>query len=353
MSQKKITYIKLIYQLEKKMKNKRIEGKLPVDMPIFQNLISGVPAVLNGYDLVNLELGDQIDLPYLKKHLLEQHKIKDTESAIRTIHTFLNDNIQWQYEQFLGFWKDQPEFDLEELDEKGRMFFESCKTFAKQFYPILKDKGFAGFDFGEAARMARECYACGFLDKKTVEQMLNDIGLRAFRAFDSWEEFAISYLCGSAYFMYRASGMNNDYASMMFQNVLAGIEKLFFTTKINVWNQYAWLEGKKYFLGLKETRKLIDTDLGCFVTDRISIDGLSIGSMVHEEPASGQPDSGWRFFAGDETPEYIEDLSNTQVFSLNTICNYDESISPLLDAPIGTTYYRGENGEWVRQDYEE
>ena len=51
----------------------------------------------------------------------------------------MNDNVQWQYEQFLGFWRDEPQFDLEELDEKARLFFEGCKTFAKQFYPFLKD----------------------------------------------------------------------------------------------------------------------------------------------------------------------------------------------------------------------
>ncbi|MBV4307792.1 DUF1266 domain-containing protein, partial [Parabacteroides distasonis] len=83
---------------------------------------------------------------------------------------------QWQYEQFLGFWRDEPQFDLEELDEKARLFFEGCKTFAKQFYPFLKDQGFAGFDYGECVRMIRECYAVELLDRETADMMLQDIG---------------------------------------------------------------------------------------------------------------------------------------------------------------------------------
>lgn len=348
MSQKKITYIKLLHQLEKKMKKKRIEERLPIEMPVFQNLLTGVPSILKGYHLLTLELGDHINLPYLKKHLLKKHEIKDRDSAMQAFFTVLGDNTQAQYEQFLGFWKGQPETDLDEFDDEEKLFFESCKTFAKQFYPFLNEKGFAGFDYGEAACMVRESYACGFLDKETAETMLRSIGSKAFCTFDSWEEYAISFLCGSAYSSYFMSGLNFDHARMMFETVMQVIETLFFTTKVNVWNQYAWPLEKKYFPDMKETRKLIDSTLKCFATDRISIDGLPIGSLIHNEPAEVDLDSGWMFFAGDESKEYINDLSHTHAFSLNTLCNYDESIIPLLDAPVGTIFYRGEDGEWVR-----
>ena len=345
MSQKKITYIKLLHQLEKKMKNKRMEGKIAIQREEFEILLSGIPSILNGYDLVKLEVGEKINREALRKHLKEQFEITDTDSAIKAIKAFLNDNVQWQYEQFLGFWKDDPQFDLEELDEKARLFFEGCKTFAKQFYPFLKEQGFAAFDYGECVRMIRECYAVDILDRETVEMMLQDIGTRAFRQFDSWEEFAISYLCGGCYFMFRSSGMNNDYGSMMFQNELQAIEKLFFESRTNVWNRYSWLEGKKYFPGIKEGKKLIESTLGCFVTDRVSIDQDKICYMVREEPSKDNPDSGWRIFAGDETQEYIDDIDHTQVFSLNTVCNYDPEIIPFLDEPIGTVIVRNREGK--------
>lgn len=352
MSQKKVTYIKLVHQLEKKMKNKRIDGKMPIKQEEFAILLSGISSILNGYDLMQLEVGDGIDRNMLKKHLQDQFQISDKESAIQAIQSFLNDNTQWQYEQFLGFWKQDPQIDLEELDETAKMFFETCKIFAKQFYPILQERGFAGFDYGESIRMIRECYAVNLLDQEMAERMLYDVSNRAFRQFDSWEEYAISYLCGGCYFMFRKSAMNNAYANMMFQNILQAIEKLFFETRWNLWNRYSWLEGKKYFPNLKEVTRYTESNLGCFVSDRVSIDLEAIGYMVKEEPSKDNPDSGWRIFAGDESQEYIDDLDHTQVFSLNTICNYDPDILPFLDDPIGTIVVRNEAGTLVREEKE-
>ena len=69
MSQKKITYIKLLHQLEKKMKTKRLEGKVAIQREEFEILLSGIPSILNGYNLVTLEVGENINREALRKHL--------------------------------------------------------------------------------------------------------------------------------------------------------------------------------------------------------------------------------------------------------------------------------------------
>ena len=342
---KKVTYIKLLHQLQKKMEEKKIEGKLPVKKEQFEILLSGVPAVLNHYSLLEIELGEKINLENIRKHLNDTFKVHDKNSAIRFINAFLNNNTQKKYELFLSFWQDKPQLNIDELGEEERSVFEIYMGFAKQFYPFLKEKGFAAFDYGESVRLARECYVTGILDYDTVQIMLNDIGTRAFRTFDSWEEYAISYLCGGCFFIFQSTKMNNSEASNMFQTVLHAIEELFFKSQSDVWNRYSWLEGKKYFPSIKETRKLTENKLGCFVTDRISINEEKIGYMVREEPSKDNPDSGWRFFAGDESKEYIEDLNNTQVFSLNTVCNYDADIIPFLEEPVGTIIMRNQEGK--------
>lgn len=352
MSQKKVTYIKLLHQLRKKIARKQLPGKVAVEKEQFEILLSGVTSVLNGYQLAELEIGEGIDRSYLKQHLKEQFQIEDTASAIEAIKGFLNENTQWQYEQFLGFWSDQPPFDVKDLDGESQYFLNGCMAFAKQFYPFVTEKGFAAFDFGECVRMARECYAVGFLEEDMTKTMIADIGARAFRTFDSWEEFAISYLCGGTYFIYRSTDQNNEQAAMMFQTILQAIEKLFFAPHMNVWNLYAWLEGKKYFPHMKETKQLIESTLGCFVTDCVSIEERPIGYMVKEEPSANYPDSGWRIFAGDETQEYIDDMDHTQVFSLNTLCNYDPDILPFLEEPIGTVIVRDREGKLVKEEKE-
>lgn len=78
---------------------------------------------------------------------------------------------------------------------------------------------------------------------------------------------------------------------------------------------------------------------GCFATDRITVDGMPVGYMYREEPGF-DCDSGWRFFAGDETQDYIDNTKNTSIYDVNTIANYDSTIIPYLNASAGTAFER-------------
>jgi hypothetical protein len=90
------------------------------------------------------------------------------------------------------------------------------------------------------------------------------------------------------------------------------------------------MKEKEYFLPKEKIKNLIPDMLGCFATDRIMVDGLDVGYM-YRETTTRDYDSGWRFFAGDETQEYIDDLSHTSIYKVNTIANYDPDIIPYLD----------------------
>lgn len=79
---------------------------------------------------------------------------------------------------------------------------------------------------------------------------------------------------------------------------------------------------------------------GCIVSDKITKDGFKVGYMVREEPNEGRPDSGWRFMAGNEDDEYMNNSNNHHVFALNTVCNYDKDILPYLKSKIGSAYIR-------------
>lgn len=87
---------------------------------------------------------------------------------------------------------------------------------------------------------------------------------------------------------------------------------------------------------------------GCIATDKITVEGSKVGYMYREEPSNGY-DSGWRFFEGSESDEYLDDANNSAVYKLNTICNYDTEIIPFLNAPYGTAYGRNEKGEFVEE----
>lgn len=79
---------------------------------------------------------------------------------------------------------------------------------------------------------------------------------------------------------------------------------------------------------------------GCMVSDKITKEGWKVGYMYREEPSPNNPDSGWRFFKGDEDEEYTSNPDNVHIFALNTICNYDIDIISYLHSTIGASYVR-------------
>ena len=96
---------------------------------------------------------------------------------------------------------------------------------------------------------------------------------------------------------------------------------------------------KKFKIPAADIKPLATGRGGCFATDAITVDGKKVGYMYREEPDFAD-DSGWRFFAGNESPEYLDDPANTTVYDVNTIANYDAEIIPLLDSPVGSAFER-------------
>ena len=77
----------------------------------------------------------------------------------------------------------------------------------------------------------------------------------------------------------------------------------------------------------------------CFASDLITVDGKRVGYMYREAPGR-ESDSGWRFFAGTESPEYTAEQSNFAIYDVNTIANYDPEIVPFLDEPPCAAFER-------------
>ena len=77
----------------------------------------------------------------------------------------------------------------------------------------------------------------------------------------------------------------------------------------------------------------------CIATDRITVEGLSVGYMYREATVR-EFDSGWCFMAGNESQEYVDVPENLEIYDVNTIANYDPDIIPFLDAPAGSAFAR-------------
>jgi len=104
---------------------------------------------------------------------------------------------------------------------------------------------------------------------------------------------------------------------------------------------------KRFKLDKSQIVKILVGEGGCLVTDRIMVDGCRVGYMYREMPRNTM-DSGWRFFAGDETEGYMANPRNHGVYDLNTLVNYDSDVIPFLRAEVGSEFERNLNGILVR-----
>lgn len=103
---------------------------------------------------------------------------------------------------------------------------------------------------------------------------------------------------------------------------------------------------KKFFLAADQIRRdLAPGHGGCLATDEITIRGRGVGYMYRENP-DRELDSGWRFFSGTESQEYVDNPQNVAIYDVNTIANYAPDIIPYLDAAFGSAFERGEDGQF-------
>lgn len=125
---------------------------------------------------------------------------------------------------------------------------------------------------------------------------------------------------------------------------------------VNPVRRNAIRDRKNYLLQPTDMKDLLpdwEGPTGCICTDRILVDGCKVGYMYREAPDadSDMPDSGWRFTAGDESDDYMDNAGNSGIYAVNTIANYDPEIIPFLSAPYGTAYARDENGRFREEAF--
>ena len=103
---------------------------------------------------------------------------------------------------------------------------------------------------------------------------------------------------------------------------------------------------KRFALSAEQMVPLIPAMGYCYATDRITVDGVGVGFMYREFPDKPN-DSGWRFFSGDESQEYVDDAANTMLYDVNDIANYDRAIIPYLDTEPPCAFERLEDGGYI------
>lgn len=81
-------------------------------------------------------------------------------------------------------------------------------------------------------------------------------------------------------------------------------------------------------------------------TKQLINEKMKVGFMYRESP-DNESDSGWRFFVGNESVEYVNNPDNVGIYDIDTIINLDKDVVPLLSAPCGSSFERNDDGHFV------
>lgn len=73
-------------------------------------------------------------------------------------------------------------------------------------------------------------------------------------------------------------------------------------------------------------------------TKKLVEEKLPVMFMYRENSKGG--DSGWRFFAGIEDQEYVDDPNNIGIYDIKTITDIDGSIISYLNSSVGVAFER-------------
>lgn len=316
-------------------------------MEEFALLLSGISScrkvpgidIHMGYE--NLYVCSEENVKLVRDHLQKLYQATDRDTLVdmcNQLYSTDNDLMD-----FRSFWNNSPAFDIDELNAESKKYFSACMEYAKYFEQLTGEGGFYAWDCNEVIGLLRAGYAAGLITRDEFWSFVLPMARNAAHLFHSFQEFAVSCLCGSAYFMFREQGCNEDVLNFFEINYNL-IEKLF--DEGGAWQRNAWyqIEEKEFFIKGEDMEILLDNwqgPEGCLATDRIVVDGEKVGYMYREQPDSNNAwDSGWRFTAGDESQEYMDDPNHSGIYALNTICNYDPEITTLLNASYGTAYIR-------------
>ena len=113
------------------------------------------------------------------------------------------------------------------------------------------------------------------------------------------------------------------------------------------------MPAEKVFRLRSEQLQPVAKGLGsCIASDQITVEGLPVGYMYREAP-DNEADSGWRFLSGSESEEYLGDAGHFELYDVNTIANYDETIVEWLESPPGSAFGRGEDGRLSPEPFDD
>lgn len=323
----------------------------PVDRRRFTLLLGGVSVCLRtpgipvhmGYETLYYCENEQ-DAAQVRNFLKQMYHITNKKSLQENIEKIFGSG--GQYRDFMTFWCNAPLFEPRKLRRGARKTFQACKECAEPFYPIVREKGFCAWDIDSRIGLCRRAVACGILSDEEFWEMTDPWVREALVFYHSFEEYAVSLLCGVVYDMAvqgNKVGRIDEDVVQIFKNHKNMVEQLL--KEGGPWCQNAWYEPKEREWAAPLMQ---DGHRGCKVTQRALEEGAGYICRLEPEKGYADIDSGWRFFAENEPIESMDGQDDAAIMALDSVCNLWPEVMGFLHAEKGRKFVKTKNG-WVEE----
>lgn len=231
-----------------------------------------------------------------------------------------------------------PEVSVEDLEEAGKIYYMNGKNGTE--FDWFVNEHFSNFMvfYNDESNMGA-IKATVYTDGVMVIYVYGDHGKELINKVDTCLDVEDSELLALAVNM----RMNFD-DKKVFD---ASIDKIDVDLIPNQKNIEEFLEHKSFYEPSIIRRDLMDKL--CVVSKKVTRDGWKVGYMLRDNLRDEQ-DSGWQFFAGDESDEYINDVNNVELCIVGSIIGIDPILMNYIDSPVGTSFVRISSSEFEAEN---
>ena len=148
-----------------------------------------------------------------KRFLEEAYQITDRESFLACIRDNPNLYINGYIGDAIAYLNDESAFAVDTLDEDEKLCFLAKAEFVKSFANYLPDAGVIVWDMSERIGLTRLAFACDMINEEEYCHGMDDMSRILKAGLKSFEEYARSFIFGSALFFFKVKSMNINKAT--------------------------------------------------------------------------------------------------------------------------------------------
>lgn len=148
-----------------------------------------------------------------KRFLEEAYQITDRESFLACIRDNPNLYINGYIGDAIAYLNDESAFAVDTLDEDEKLCFLAKAEFVKSFANYLPDAGVIAWDMSRQIGLTRLAFACDMINEEEYCHGMDDMSRILKAGLKSFEEYARSFIFGSALFFFKVKSMNINKAT--------------------------------------------------------------------------------------------------------------------------------------------